>query len=155
MARIPIALQLYSVRKECERDLPGVLAAVAGMGYEGVEFAGYYGHDAPTLKKLLDDNGLRCAGAHVGIDTLLGDALERSVEFHKTLDNRYLIVPGLPESRRSSRAAWLETARTMNAISDRLAPTGCRRATTTTTSSSSRWRVSCPGTPFSATPAPR
>lgn len=124
MASIPLALQLYSVRRECERDLPGVLAAVAKMGYAGVEFAGYYGYDAPALKQLLDDNGLACAGAHVGIDTLLGDALEQSVAFHKTLDNHYLIVPGLPESRRSSRAAWLDTARTMNAISDALAPHG-------------------------------
>ena len=124
MSRIPIALQLYSVRKDCQRDLPGVLAAVAKMGYEGVEFAGYHGHDAPTLRTLLDDNGLACAGAHVGIDTLLGDELERSVEFHRTLGNHYLIVPGFPESRRGSRAAWLDTARTMNAISHRLQPHG-------------------------------
>lgn len=124
MARIPIALQLYSVRKDCERDLPAVLDAVAKMGYEGVEFAGYYGHDAATLKKLLDDNGLACAGAHVGLDTLLGDELERSVAFHRKLDNKYLIVPGLPESRRSSRAAWRDTAGVMNGISDRLAPHG-------------------------------
>ena len=46
MARIPIALQLYSVRKDCEADLPGVLKQVAEMGYEGVEFAGYYGRTA-------------------------------------------------------------------------------------------------------------
>ena len=40
MPRVPIALQLYSVRKECEKDLPAVLDAVAEMGYDGVEFAG-------------------------------------------------------------------------------------------------------------------
>ena len=40
MARVPIALQLYSVREEAAKDLPGVLTAVAKMGYEGVEFAG-------------------------------------------------------------------------------------------------------------------
>ena len=28
MARIPIALQLYSVRQDCAKDLPGTLAAV-------------------------------------------------------------------------------------------------------------------------------
>jgi sugar phosphate isomerase/epimerase len=124
MARIPIALQLYSVRKDAAENLPAVLEAVARMGYEGVEFAGYYGYDAPALKKLLDDNGLPCAGAHVGIDTLLGDELEKSVEFHRTLGNKFLIVPGLPEARRSSRAAWRETARTMNEIADRLKPHG-------------------------------
>jgi sugar phosphate isomerase/epimerase len=126
MARIPIALQLYSVREDCARDLPGVLQAVAKMGYEGVEFAGYYGYDAKALRTMLDDLGLKVAGAHVGIDTLLGDELEKSVEFHRTLGNRFLIVPGLPEARRSSRAAWLETARLMNEISEQLAPHGMR-----------------------------
>ena len=40
--RIPIALQLYSIREDCARDLSYCLQAVAQMGYEGVEFAGYY-----------------------------------------------------------------------------------------------------------------
>jgi len=40
MARIPIGLQLYSVREDCARDLAGALRSVADMGYEGVEFAG-------------------------------------------------------------------------------------------------------------------
>lgn len=124
MPRIPIALQLYSIRDEAAKDLPGVLAAVKKMGYEGVEFAGFYGHDAPTVRKMLDDNGLKMAGAHVGIDTLLGDELEKSVAFHKTLGNQYLIVPGFGEKWRSSREAWQQTARTMNEIAERLRPHG-------------------------------
>jgi sugar phosphate isomerase/epimerase len=126
MARIPIALQLYSVRNDCARDLPSTLSAVARMGYEGVEFAGYYGYDAAALRGMLDDLGLNVAGAHVGIDTLLGSELERSVEFHRTLGNRFLIVPGFPEARRSSRAAWLETARLMKEIAERLRTHGMR-----------------------------
>ena len=46
MAKIPIGLQLYSVRHDCERDLPGTLKAVAKMGYDGVDFAGYYDYEA-------------------------------------------------------------------------------------------------------------
>ena len=65
-AKIPIGLQLYSVRKDCEKDLPGVLEAVAKMGYVGVEFAGYYGRKADELRKLLDKNGLKCCGTHTG-----------------------------------------------------------------------------------------
>jgi sugar phosphate isomerase/epimerase len=124
MSPIPIALQLYSVREEAARDLDGVLCAVAGMGYAGVEFAGYYGHDAHSIRAMLDGYGLQVAGAHVGLDTLLGDELERSVAFHQILGNRYLIVPGLAESRRSSRAAWLQTAALMNEVAERLAPHG-------------------------------
>ncbi|HXG24950.1 MAG TPA: sugar phosphate isomerase/epimerase [Chthonomonadales bacterium] len=123
---IPIALQLYSVRQLCAQDLPGTLAAVAKMGYVGVEFAGYYGRSAQELKKLLDDNGLKVAGTHIGIDTLLGDQLERTVEFNRIIGNKFLIVPGLPEERRNSRAAWLETARLMNEAAERVASHGMR-----------------------------
>jgi len=126
MARIPVALQLYSVRGDCARDLPGTLEAVADMGYDGVEFAGYYGRSADELRKMLDDLGLRVAGTHTGIDTLLGDELKHAIEFNHTLGNRFLIVPGLPKERRSSKAAWLEIARLMNEIAERVRPEGMR-----------------------------
>jgi len=120
MARIPIALQLYSVREDCGRDFPATLAAVAQMGYEGVEFAGYYDRSAAELRQMLDDLGLQVAGTHIGLDTLLGDALKRTVEFNQVLGNRFLIVPGLAAERTGSRAAWLDTAGVFNAIADRL-----------------------------------
>ena len=126
MAKIPIALQLYSVREDCARDLPGTLKAVAAMGYVGVEFAGYHDRDAAELRKMLDDLGVRAAGTHTGLDTLLGDQLEQTVAFNRTLGNRFLIVPGLPEERRSSRAAWLETARIMNEVAEKVKPAGMR-----------------------------
>ncbi len=124
MSRIPIALQLYSVRKDCERDLPGTLKAVAEMGYEGVEFAGFYGRSARELRTMLDDLGLQVAGAHILLDMLLGDQLAATVEFHRELGNRFLIVPWIPEERRNSRQAWLDTAQTFNEIAERLAPEG-------------------------------
>lgn len=119
-----IGLQLYSVRDDCARDLPGVLKAVAKMGYQGVEFAGYYGRSAEELRKLLDENGLQCCGTHIGLDSLLGDNFEKTVQFNKTLGNRFLIVPGLPAERTASRQAWLETARIFNEISRKLEPHG-------------------------------
>ena len=122
MANIPIGLQLYSIREDCGKDLPGTLKAVAEMGYEGVEFAGYHDHCAGDLRKMLDDLGLICCGTHTGLDTLLGDELCKTVEFNKTLGNPYLIVPGLPEECRSSRSAWQETARVFNGISEKVRP---------------------------------
>lgn len=124
MSKIPIGLQLYSVRHDCEADLPGTLAKVAEMGYAGVEFAGYYGYEAQALRKMLDDLGLRCCGTHIRLDTLQGDELSRTVEFNRILGNKYLIVPSLPPERRNSRAAWLETARVFNGIAGALRPNG-------------------------------
>ena len=121
MGQIPIALQLYSIREDCARDLEGSIKAVADMGYEGVEFAGYYERGAYELKRLCDAHGLQIVGTHIGLDTLLGDAFEETVTFNKTLDNRYLIVPGLAAERRDSRAAWMATAKIFNEIATRLA----------------------------------
>ncbi len=124
MPNLPIGLQLYSVREDCERDLPGVLAQIARMGYAGVEFAGYYGRTATELRAMLDDNGLRCCGTHTALDTILGDALPRTIEFNQALGNRYLIVPGLDAERTHSLDAWADTAGLFNEASERAAPSG-------------------------------
>lgn len=118
MRKIPMALQLYSVRENCAADLPGTLAAVAKMGYEGVEFAGYYDRTAAQLRALCDDLGMQIVGTHIRLDTLLGEELERTVEFNQIMGNRFLIVPGLEEERRNSRAAWQETARVFNEVAE-------------------------------------
>ncbi len=124
MAQLPIGVQLYSVRQDAQNDLPGVLEAIGKMGYDGVEFAGYYGYGADELKKLLDDNGLQCCGTHTGLQTLLGDELQKTIDFNKTLNNPFLIVPGLPGERTNSRAAWLETAKIFNEISAKVREQG-------------------------------
>jgi sugar phosphate isomerase/epimerase len=126
MAGIPIALQLYSVREDCARDLEGTLKAVADMGYEGVEFAGYHGRSAEELREMLDELGLRVAGTHVGIETFMGRELDRSIEFNRTLGNQFLIVPSLPEERRKSKASWLKAAKQLNDVAMKLKPEGMR-----------------------------
>ena len=54
MHRIPIALQMFSLRDESEKDFVGTLKKVADMGYDGIEFAGYRGLSAEELKKVLN-----------------------------------------------------------------------------------------------------
>ena len=120
----PIGLQLYSVREDCKADLPGTIAAVGKMGYDGVEFAGYYDRSAQDLRKMLDDSGLVCCGTHTGLETLLGDNLAKTIEFNKILGNKYLIVPGLPEKNRSSHQAWLDSAKLFNELAEKVQPHG-------------------------------
>jgi len=120
--KIPIGLQLYSVRQDCARDLPGTLAAVAKMGYEGVEFAGYFERTARELRRLLDGNGLKCCGTHTAIDTLLGDKLKETIEFNRILGNRFLIVPSLGKNK--TKQDWLNSARLFNELSHKVKEQG-------------------------------
>ncbi len=108
--KIPIGLQVYSVRDAAAKNLARVLRAIGEMGYQGVEFAGYYNHKAEAIRKMLDDSGLRCCGTHIGLDTLLGDNFAKTVEFNKTLGNPYLIVSWMPESRLASLEVIKKTA---------------------------------------------
>ncbi|MFN4227709.1 MAG: sugar phosphate isomerase/epimerase family protein [Candidatus Ratteibacteria bacterium] len=121
---IKIAVQLFSVRQDCEKDLYNVLKEVAKIGYEGVEFAGYYNRLAEELKKMLDDLNLKVAGTHIRIDTLLGDELKKTIEFNKIIGNKYLIVPALPEEMRCSKERWIETAKLFNKISEQVRKEG-------------------------------
>jgi len=121
-ARIPLGLQLYSVRKDCERDLPGTIGAVAKMGYEGVEFAGYYDYSSKDLRKLLDDNGLKCCGTHTALDTLLGDNLPKTIEFNQAIGNKYLIVPWLDPKKYNSVEGWRKAADMFNELAEKVEP---------------------------------
>jgi len=120
--KIPIGLQLYTVRNECGKDFPGTLEAVAKMGYAGVDFAGYYNRKAEDLKKLLDDNGLKCCGSHIGLGSMLGDNLKKTVEFHKTIGNKFLIVPGGIGGK--TKEDWLKAAKQFNEVAEKLKPDG-------------------------------
>lgn len=120
--KIPLGLQLYSVRTECQKDLPATIEAVAKIGYQGVEFAGYYDYSAKDLRKLLDDNGLKCCGTHAQFDTLLGDNLPQTIEFNKIIGNKYLIVPWLDPNKYSSAEGWKNAAEVFNELAEKVEP---------------------------------
>lgn len=122
--RLPIAVQLYSVRGDCQKDFDAALEQLAAMGFEGVEFAGYhtYAGKPAALRKRLDALHLKVAGTHVGLDTLQGEALERSIEFHQAIGCRFLVVPGSQAFTDPEKSKGL--AETFNRLAARLEPLG-------------------------------
>jgi sugar phosphate isomerase/epimerase len=124
--KIGLALQLYTVRDDCKKDLPGTIAAVGKIGYEAVEFAGYYDRPAQELRKMLDGANLKCCGTHIGIETLQGDQFLKTVEFNKTIGNRNLIVPSVPDKFHKTKQAWIDTAKLFNDFSDKAKEHGMR-----------------------------
>jgi sugar phosphate isomerase/epimerase len=124
--KIPLGLQMWSVRDVAEKEPAGTLADVAKMGYEGVECAGYYKLKADELHKILDQNGLKCFGTHTSLTSLTGDALKATVEFNKTLGNRLLIIPSLPRANIASVTAMIDTAKLLTDLSGQLKEFGMR-----------------------------
>lgn len=111
--KVPVGLQLYSIREQCAADLPGMLAAVSKIGYRGVEFAGYHNRSAKELRKMLDDNGLVACGTHTPYETIQPDQLAATIEFNRTIGNQFLIVPWMEGK---SKEDWLAKAKLFNEV---------------------------------------
>jgi sugar phosphate isomerase/epimerase len=129
-AKVPIGLQLFSVRGECSKDLPATLEAVAEMGYVGAEPWGYGGEkvewmglSAKALRKLFDDNGLKCCGMHVSTGALLGDNFARTIELNQELGNQFVIIAA-DKGRMSAMDSIMELAQILNTAAETLQPLG-------------------------------
>jgi sugar phosphate isomerase/epimerase len=119
--KIPVGVQLYSVREQCAKDLPGTLEAISKIGFNGVEFAGYHGRSAKELRKMLDDLGLVACGTHTPYDSVQANKLAETIEFNRTIGNKFLIVPWMEGK---SKQAWLDKAKEFNALADKVKADG-------------------------------
>jgi sugar phosphate isomerase/epimerase len=128
MAKPQIALQIFTVRQDLEKDFVGTLTAVARMGYPAVQMAWFAANGPSTaeLKKLLADLGLTVAGCHVLIEDL-ETRLDWEVERCLQLGTPDVVIPWLaPERRPTSRSGWLALADIVNGQGRRAKELGAR-----------------------------
>src|SRR5688572_27081691 len=125
-ARIPVGLELYSVRDHLTKDLHGTVRAVAKLGYEVVEFySPYYSWTPETAKdvrKLLDDLGIRCPSTHNGAQALTAEGLPKAIELNQILGSRHIIMASA--GRVSGVDGWKAVAGRLSAASEKLKPLG-------------------------------
>ena len=75
-----IALQLFSINNiSKEKGLRETIRVAAELGYNSVEFAGYFGLTINEIKEELKKYNLSVAGAHIGI-TEFENNYEETVE---------------------------------------------------------------------------
>jgi sugar phosphate isomerase/epimerase len=120
---VSIGFQLYTVRGELARNLPQTIKTLAQIGYHGVEFWDYSGtprvyqqYSAADLRKILEENGLKCCGMHVTLQALAEDKLQRTIETNQTLGNIYLNLVMAPDLMKSE-AGIRELASLLNKTS--------------------------------------
>jgi sugar phosphate isomerase/epimerase len=125
---IPVGLELYSVRDELKADLMGTVRAVAGMGYQCVEFfAPYYEWTvdyAKQVRKQLDDVGIRCNSTHNDIANIHPDKIDHAIELNKTIGSKYVVVASAGEI--NDMDGWKKVADQLNEGAERLKPAGLR-----------------------------
>jgi sugar phosphate isomerase/epimerase len=130
--KVPIGCQLYAVRKEFTKDVPGTLRTIAAMGYAGVEFWGYRGTPsvfkdaagkdwtAAELKQLLDEQRLKCCGIHLAVVALQDANLQTTIDANRILGNKYLNIAAAPKEMQSA-ASIKQFAEFLNATAQKAA----------------------------------
>lgn len=113
--KIPVGIQLYSFRKQGEKDFPGIIKKAAELGFSGVEFAGYgpYGGKPAELRKLLDDAGVKAFGTHTGFNLVMPGEIQKTLDFHKTIGCDYVIVPWIDPKQMASTEGVAKVAETL------------------------------------------
>ena len=119
---IPIGTQLWCVRLQLAKDIPGTLKALAAMGYEAVELENAFGKSGAEWKTHLDAARLKPCGFHHNLAELQGDKFAASVEFNQAIGNRNLIIRWLEPPVYKSADLLKKTADEVNAIAERLKP---------------------------------
>jgi sugar phosphate isomerase/epimerase len=122
-----IGVQLWSVKDEIKKDFEGMLTKLAGLGFDGVEFAGELGRfnaDPAGLRAFMDKTHLKCAGAHLQFEALAPAKFDATTAFYKTVGCRNLVIAS--DNRATTTAGSAEIAKEITALAAKLKPLGLR-----------------------------
>ncbi len=124
--KIPVGLEMYSVRGELMKDLPGTVSAVAKMGYEVMEFYAPYFQWTPDyakgVRKQLDDLGVRCNSTHNNAESFTPEGIEHAIALNQILGAKYIVMasPG----RVVGLDGWKALGERLTALVEKLKPLG-------------------------------
>ena len=93
MRPAPIALQLYTIRDVLAKDFTAGVKQIAGMGYAGVETAGFPGTTPAQAARLFQELGLEVVAAHLPLP--LGERQNEVLDAMAGLGCTRLVCPGL------------------------------------------------------------
>lgn len=123
MQRMGIGVQLYTLRDEMEKDVKGTLRKVAELGFEGVEFAGYYNIPAEEMRAMLDEFGLKAFSTHVGLNRLRDD-LQGEIAYAKTIGAQYMPCSYIEPQDRRNPEDWRGLIEYFKATADEVSKHG-------------------------------
>jgi sugar phosphate isomerase/epimerase len=126
--KIPIGLELFSVRKSLQEDLMGTVRKVAALGYEDVEFfSPYYNwtpEQAKDVRKLMDDVGIKCLSTHNSFANYKPENIQKAIDYNKILGSGILVIAST--GRASTLDDWKKITDTLAEGHGRLRAAGLR-----------------------------
>jgi sugar phosphate isomerase/epimerase len=115
--KLPVAVQLYSVRDDMEKDFYGTIKAMKEIGYDGVEFAGLFNEDPEKIKAYCEEIGIVPISAHVPYYDMLENP-EAVLAAYKTIGVKYVVVPYLTEECRPGTDGFAATVEGIRKIGE-------------------------------------
>jgi sugar phosphate isomerase/epimerase len=94
-----VGLQLYSLRRPAQKDLPNTLALVRKLGFQELEVGGFYGRTAAEFRQMLTGNGLKATSMIAGWDQLLKSTNEVADQA-RTLGVEYVSCTSIPRKKK-------------------------------------------------------
>jgi sugar phosphate isomerase/epimerase len=134
--RVPLGLQLYSVRVLLPKDYDGTLKEIGALGYREVEAAGYFNHTPAEVKQAMAAASLHLVSAHHSSDDL-HKKLDEIIAFDKEIGVSYIICaspgfkdPSTPKNPDRNHAYtlddWRWNAGQFNQIAEKVIAAGMR-----------------------------
>jgi sugar phosphate isomerase/epimerase len=121
---LPVGLELYSVRTELMKDLPGTVTAVAKLGYQVVEFYSPYFDWTPDkakeVRKLLDDLGIKCRSTHNGPQSFTREGLKKAIELNQIIGSTTIVMASA--GKVTNAAGWRTVGDHLTVAADQLGP---------------------------------
>ncbi len=115
--KLPVAVQLYSVRDDMEKDFYGTIRKMKEFGYDGVEFAGLFGQNPEEIKAFCEEIGIVPISAHVPYYDMLENP-EAVLADYKTIGCKYVVVPYLTEECRPGTDGFAATVEGIRKIGE-------------------------------------
>lgn len=126
--KVPVGLELYSVRNELKADLMGTVRSVAKLGYEGVEFYAPYFDWTPAyakeVRKLLDDLGIQCFSTHNGPRSFEPAGIDKAIELNRIIGSKIIVLASAGEVK--GLDGWKKVAQRLNEASVKMKGAGLR-----------------------------
>jgi sugar phosphate isomerase/epimerase len=126
--KLPVGLELFSVRKALKEDLTGTVKKVAAMGYQDVEFFSPYFDwteaQAKDMRKLLDDLGIKCLSTHNSFANYKPENVQKAIDYNKILGTHFVVIAS--SGRPQNLGDWKKIADTLAEGHGKLKAAGLR-----------------------------
>jgi sugar phosphate isomerase/epimerase len=123
--KVNVGLQLYSLRAQFPKDVPGTMAIVEKMGITDVEAAGLYDLTAEQFRQQLEAHHLHASGIHFQWDQF-SNGIDGIITNAKTLGCQFVTMPWIPHKDPFTIEDARNAAKKFNEWGEKCAAAGLR-----------------------------